>query len=111
IDGANAWQEFRHVIVPMVSPVLFFVTIVQVIGSFQVFTSSYLITGGGPGNATKTIALYLFPNGFSYLKMGYASAMAWVLFAIVLVLTLIQLRLGRSWVYYEGDIKGLGGNR
>ncbi len=111
IDGAGPWDEFRHVVVPMVSPVIFFVMIIQVIGSFQVFTPSYIMTDGGPGTATLTLVLYLYRNGFNYLKMGYASAIAWVLFAIVLALTLLQLRLGRSWVYYEGDIKALGGKQ
>ncbi len=109
IDGANAWHEFRHVVVPMISPVIFFVMIVQVIGSFQVFTPSFIMTEGGPGNATLTIVLYLYRNGFTYFKMGYASAIAWVLFVIVLVATLAQLRIARSWVYYEGDIKPAGG--
>ena len=109
IDGANAWTEFRYVVVPMISPVIFFVMIVQVIGSFQVFTPSFIMTEGGPGNATLTLVLYLYRNGFTYFKMGYASAIAWVLFVIVLLATLAQLRIARSWVYYEGDSKPAGG--
>jgi multiple sugar transport system permease protein len=105
IDGANRWHEFRHVVVPMISPVLFFVFIVQVIGSFQVFTPTYLMTDGGPGNATLTLVLYLYRNGFMYFQMGYASAIAWALTVIVLLATLVQLRVGQAWVYYEGDAK------
>ncbi|HEV8636880.1 MAG TPA: sugar ABC transporter permease [Chloroflexota bacterium] len=105
IDGANAWHEFWHVVVPMISPVLFFVIIVQVIGSFQIFTPTYIMTEGGPGNATLTIVLYLYRNGFQYFQMGYASAIAWVLVVVVLAATLLQFRIGKAWVYYEGDTK------
>lgn len=104
IDGASRVQAFRHVTLPMLSPVLFFTLIAGTIGSFQVFTQAYVMTGGGPDYATYFYALYLFNQAFEYLNMGYASAMAWVLFVIILVLTLIQLRLSKTWVYYEeGD--------
>jgi multiple sugar transport system permease protein len=103
IDGASSWQQFRQVTLPLLSPVMFFNLILGVIGSFQVFTSAYIMTGGGPNNASLFYALYLFRNAFEYFKLGKASAMAWLLFAILLVLTLVQFRASRRWVYYEGD--------
>jgi multiple sugar transport system permease protein len=101
IDGAGRWQRFRNVTLPMISPVMFFVTCMGIIGSFQVFTQVYIMTGGGPSNSTLFYVLYLFNNAFSYFRMGYASAMAWVLFVIILVVTIVQFRLARRWVHYE----------
>jgi len=106
IDGANTVQRFRHVTIPMMTPVIFFNMIVGIIGSFQVFTSAYVMTQGGPRDATLFYVLYLFKQGFKLLRMGYAAAMAWILFVIIIVLTLIQLRLSRKWVYYEGELAG-----
>jgi multiple sugar transport system permease protein len=106
IDGANTLQRFRHVTIPMMTPVIFFNMIVGIIGSFQVFTSAYVMTQGGPRDATLFYVLYLFKQGFKLLRMGYAAAMAWILFVIIIVLTLIQLRLSRKWVYYEGELVG-----
>jgi len=105
IDGATALQRFRHITLPMLSPIILFNLIVALIGSFQVFTTAYIATNGGPENATLFFVLYLYRNGFEFFKMGYASALAWVLFLIVLVFTLIQFRLSKRWVYYEGDLK------
>ncbi|HZQ99594.1 MAG TPA: sugar ABC transporter permease [Chloroflexota bacterium] len=105
IDGAGALQRFRHVTLPMLSPIVLFNTIIAVIGSFQVFTTAYIATNGGPENATLFYVLYLYRNGFEYFKMGYASALAWVLFLIVLVFTLVQFKLSNRWVYYEGDLR------
>ncbi len=102
IDGASPWIQFRRVTLPMLSPVMFFNVILGVIGSFQIFTSSYIMTGGGPNNASLFYALYLFRNAFEYFKLGKASALAWVLFLILLVLTFIQFRMSKRWVYYEG---------
>lgn len=102
IDGANAWQQFRNVTLPMLSPTIFFNLILGIIGSFQVFTTAYIMTNGGPNNASLFYVLYLFRNAFEYFKMGKASAMAWVLFAILLVFTMIQFRSAKKWVYYEG---------
>lgn len=104
IDGAGALSRFRHVTLPMMSPTLLFTLIVNTIGSFQVFTQAYVITGGGPVNSTLFYVLYLFRNAFEFFKMGYASAMAWILFLIILGLTFLQLRLARRWVYYEGEV-------
>jgi len=88
----------------MMTPVIFFNLIMGIIGSFQVFTQAYVMTSGGPQDATLFYVLYLFRQGFALLRMGYAAAMAWILFLIILVLTLIQLRLADRWVYYEGDV-------
>ncbi|HLE82353.1 MAG TPA: sugar ABC transporter permease, partial [Dehalococcoidia bacterium] len=105
IDGAGPFSKFRHVTVPMISPVILYNLVIGVIGSFQIFTPAYVITQGGPANASLFYVLYLFNNAFRYFKMGYASAMAWLMFAIILLLTLLVFRMSTSWVYYEGDIK------
>jgi multiple sugar transport system permease protein len=102
IDGANAWQRFLHITLPLITPVIFFNLVLGVIGAFQVFTNAYIMTEGGPNNATLFYALYLYRNAFVYFKMGHASAMAWILFAILFVFTFIQFRRSRSWVHYEG---------
>ncbi|RIK40116.1 MAG: ABC transporter permease [Chloroflexi bacterium] len=102
IDGANRWHEFRHVTVPMISPVLFFVIVISTINSFQILTDVLVMTQGGPGTATFVYVYYIYQAAFQYLKMGYASALAWILFAIILGLTLLQLWGSRRWVYYEG---------
>ncbi|MCW5940781.1 MAG: sugar ABC transporter permease [Fimbriimonadaceae bacterium] len=102
IDGATNAQQFRHVTLPLLSPVMFFNLVLGVIGSFQVFTQAYVMTGGGPNNASLFYALYLFRNAFEYFKLGKASAMAWILFAILLALTLIQFKTSKRWVHYEG---------
>jgi len=103
IDGANTWHRFRYVTVPMMSPVIFFNLVMGIIGSFQVFTQAYVMTSGGPQNATLFYVLYLFKQGFGMFRMGYAAAMAWILFVIILVLTLLQFKLAGRWVYYEAD--------
>ena len=102
LDGAGAWRRFRSVTLPLLSPVMFFNVVMGVIGSFQVFTSAYVMTGGGPNNATRFYALYLFTTAFEQFKLGKASAMAWVLFIILLALTGIQFAAGKRWVHYEG---------
>jgi len=103
LDGAGAWRQFRNVTLPLLSPVIFFNLILGFIGAFQVFTSSYVMTAGGPNNATMFYALYLFRNFFEYFKLGKASALAWVLFVILLVVTAVQFWGSRRWVYYEGE--------
>jgi len=105
LDGASGWKCFRNVTLPMLSPVMFFNLVLGIIGSFQIFTSAYVMTGGGPNHASLYYALYLFQNAFEYLKLGKASAMAWILFSILLVLTYIQFRTSKRWVYYEGGDK------
>lgn len=103
IDGANAYDEFRHVTIPMLSPVLFFVIVISTINAFQILTDVLVMTQGGPGTSTYMLVYYIYQNAFQYLKMGYASALAWILFTIILALTLLQLWGSRRWVYYEGE--------
>lgn len=101
IDGSNSWNRFMRVTLPLLTPVIFFSVITGIIGSFQVFTSAYIATDGGPENATLFYVLLLYRNAFQYFKMGYASAMAWLLFVLVLLFTILQFRLARHWVHYE----------
>lgn len=101
IDGASEWRRFWSITLPMLSPTLFFNLVIGIIGSFQVFTTAYIATQGGPQNATLFYVLYLWRNGFDYFKMGYASALAWVLLLIVLALTMLQFGLAKRLVYYE----------
>lgn len=105
IDGANWWSKFKHITIPLLSPTIFFNLVMGIIGSFQVFTNVYIMTSGGPGTATLVYVLYLFQNAFLYFKMGYASAMAWILFVIILVLTLLVIKSSAFWVYYETEVK------
>jgi multiple sugar transport system permease protein len=102
IDGAGTRASFRYITIPMMTPIIFFNLILEIIGSFQVFTAGFLVTQGGPNYATTFYVLNLFNNAFTYFDMGYASAMAWVLFFIVLVFSLIIFRSGGRWVY-EAD--------
>lgn len=101
IDGANAWSRFRNVTLPMITPTIFFNLVLGIIGSFSVFTVAYIATNGGPANATYFFVFHIFNRGFKDTEMGYASALAWIFFAILLVFTLIQFQLQRRWVYYE----------
>lgn len=101
IDGAGAFQRFLYITVPMLTPTTFFVFVINIINSFQVFDQAFIMTGGGPANATNTIVYNIYQNAFQFFKMGYAAAMAWVLFAIIFVVTVVQFRLQRRWVHYE----------
>jgi multiple sugar transport system permease protein len=103
VDGANAWQRFCSITLPMMSPYIFFNLVMGLIGTFQIFSQAYIMTQGGPVNATLFYAYHLFNSAFRYLQMGQASAMAWVLFAIVFVLTVLQLALSKRWVHYEAE--------
>lgn len=109
IDGANLISRFRNVTLPMITPATFFNVVLGIIGSFQVFTAAFIITAGGPANATLFYTLYLYRAAFQDLQMGYASALAWVLFLIILFFTVIQLLAARLWVYYEGEVGSTGG--
>jgi multiple sugar transport system permease protein len=104
IDGASAWQEFLNVTLPLLSPTVFFNVIVGMIGALRVFTAAYVATGGGPTYSTMFYMLYLFNNAFQYLHMGYASTLAWIFIVVVLALVVIQVWIGRKWVYYEGEV-------
>jgi multiple sugar transport system permease protein len=106
IDGATAIERFFHVTIPMMSPVILFNLVLGVIGSFQIFTPAYIMTNGGPANSSLFYGLYLYNNAFRWFKMGYASAMAWLMFIIILVLTLLVFRSTKRWVYYEGSFQG-----
>ena len=103
IDGANTWSKFRHVTIPLLSPTIFFNLILSVIGTFQTFTNAFVATNGGPLDATLFFVLYLYKQAFELLNMGYASALAWVLFVVILALTLLILRTQRFWVFYAGE--------
>jgi len=102
VDGAGRLQEFRHITIPLLRNTLVFVTVMLIIGSFQVFTQAYIMTSGGPQRSTEVLALQVFKNAFSYAgQMGYASAMAWLLFAVLFVFIMIQVRVFRSRRIYD----------
>jgi multiple sugar transport system permease protein len=103
IDGAGRIRQFFTITVPMLTPTIFFNLVMSIIGSFQVFAQSFLMTNGGPNNATLFYILYLYRKAFQHFQMGYASALAWVLFGIILTLTMLVLRSSKLWVYYEGE--------
>ncbi len=103
IDGANWWQETKAVTLPMLSPVLFYVIVISTIASLQILTDVLVMTNGGPGTATVVYVYMIYKSAFEYLQMGYASALAWILFTIILALTLLQLWASKRWVYYEAD--------
>ncbi len=105
LDGANYWHRFRHVTLPMVSPTVFFNMVLGIIGSFSVFSVAFIATEGGPAYATWFYVLHLYQAAFRNFEMGYASALAWVFFVILLVLTVFQLTLSKRWVHYEGEVK------
>ena len=102
VDGAGVIRKMWHVTVPMMTPAIFLTAVLQIIGSWQVFTQALIVTNGGPRDSTLFILLHLYRTGFEYFQMGYASAIAWVLFVIILVFTILQFGIARRWVYYEG---------
>ena len=103
IDGAGPWKTFRHITLPLITPVIFFNLIMQTVQAFQEFNGPYIITQGGPLKSTYLLPLYIYDKAFKSFDMGYASAIAWVLFAIIMVLTLIAFWSSKKWVYYAGD--------
>jgi multiple sugar transport system permease protein len=103
LDGAGAFRRFMSVTVPMISPTIFFNLIMGIIGGFQYFTQAFVMTNGGPLNSTLFYNLYLYNKAFVSFEMGYASALSWILFAIILIFTLIVIRSSSMWVYYNGD--------
>jgi multiple sugar transport system permease protein len=105
IDGAGRWAKFRHVTLPMLTPTILFNLVMGLIGAFQYFTQVYVMTGGrgGPVDSTLLYALYLYRNSFYYLRMGYASAMAWLLFLVILAATIAVLASSKRWVHYHGE--------
>jgi multiple sugar transport system permease protein len=108
LDGANAWRRLRDVTIPMISGVTFFIVTVSVINALQVFTQGYVMfdKDGGPQNSALFIVMYLFKRAFEFFQMGYASAIAWMLFVMILLITLVQFRLAKRWVYYEAGTEG-----
>lgn len=101
IDGASSWQKFTKITVPLLMPTTFFVLIISLINSFQVFPQIWIMTQGGPAGATSVLVEQIYNNAFSYFKMGYASALSWILFAIIFVFTFIQSKLQKRWVGYD----------
>jgi multiple sugar transport system permease protein len=102
IDGANRWQRFRQVTLPMITPTIFFNLILGIIGALQVFTSAYVATAGGPNYATWFYAVNIYYQAFQYFNMGYAAALSWLFAVLIIALTWFQFRVSRSWVYYAG---------
>jgi multiple sugar transport system permease protein len=105
LDGANSLGKFRYITLPMLSPTLFFLLVTSIIGSFQVFDVAYVTTSGGPVRSTLFYILYFYQTGFTNLQMGYASAMIWVLFIIIILLTLLIFKSSGLWVFYETEVK------
>jgi len=107
IDGAGMMQKFRYVTLPMLTPVIFFNLIMSIVWSFQIFTQVYVMTGGqgGPADSTLVMVLYIYQQAFKFHNMGYASAIAWVLFIIILLFTMLQFKISGGWVHYEGELK------
>jgi multiple sugar transport system permease protein len=101
IDGASGSKRFFKIVLPLITPSIFFAVVLTLISSFQVFTQAYVLTGGGPGNATTTMVVYLYEQGFQFYKLGFASAIAWVLFVIILVITIFQFIGQKRWVHYD----------
>ncbi len=105
IDGANGWAKFRFVTIPMLSPTIFFNVVLGIIGALQVFDVGWVMTRGGPNKATLFYMINLYQRAFSYVQMGYASALAWILFIIIMAITLLVIRSSAAWVYYEAETK------
>ncbi len=104
LDGASAWHRLVHVTLPLLAPTIFFVLVITIINAFQLFEQTYVLTKGGPANATLTMSYFIFQNAFQFFRMGYASALAYVLFAMVFVLTMIQMRM-QSWNRPPGRLR------
>jgi multiple sugar transport system permease protein len=103
VDGANAWHKFWNVTIPMTTPVILFNLVIGLIYGFQNFTLPWLLTAGGPNNATELYTIFLYRNAFIYLRMGKASALAWILFVVIVVFTILLFRSSNRWVYYGGE--------
>jgi len=103
MDGAGNFRQFFKITLPLLSPIIFFNLVLSIISTFQSFTSAFVATNGGPLDSTLFLVLYIYRQAFEYFHMGYAAALAWVLFAIILVLTLVLLRSQKFWVFYLGE--------
>jgi len=100
IDGASGIKKFFNITLPLISPTTFFVFIITIISSFQVFEQTYILTKGGPANSTLTLSYYIYQNAFLYLRMGYSSALSYILFGIIFIITLLQFKYQKKWVHY-----------
>jgi len=105
IDGGNAFQRFFYITIPMLSPTIFFNVVTGIIGAFQFFVPAFIMTEGGPVKSTYFYNYNLYEKAFKWLEMGYASSMAWVLFAIIIIMTMLIFRSSPLWVYYEGEVR------
>ena len=103
MDGAGGWPKFWRITLPLLTPAIFFNLVLSIISTFQTFTSAFVATDGGPLNSTLFFVLYLYRQAFQFFNMGYASALAWVLFAIIFGFTLLVVRSSNRWVYYEAE--------
>jgi multiple sugar transport system permease protein len=103
VDGGGWYSKLRHITIPMLTPTIFFNTIMTIIGSFQVFSEAYILTQGGPNNKSLFFVFYLWRTAFRDTEMGYASALAWVLFVIIMIFTVLIFKTSKSWVHYEGE--------
>ncbi len=103
IDGANAFQKLTNITLPLLSPITFFVLVTAMIGAFQVFDIPFVMTMGGPANATQMIVMYLYVNAFRIQKMGLAAALAYIIFLVIIALTILNFRFSRRWVFYEEE--------
>jgi len=101
VDGAGEWSRFRSITLPLLSPTTYFLLVINLIGAFQFFDLSYVMTDGGPGDSTRTIVYYIYDTGFRFFRFGYASTLSMVLFLILVALTLLQVRMSRRWVFYQ----------
>ena len=101
IDGAGWWRRLRSITFPMLTPSIFFATVMTIISSLQVFAQPFVLTGGGPGSSTTTLVFYLYQKGFQSYEMGYASSIAWSLFVLIMVITFVQFRSQKKWVHYS----------
>ena len=101
LDGASERQLFTRITIPLLSPTIFFILVIFFIGAFQVFDSIFVLTGGGPGDATRSVVMYIYQQAFQRLDFGYAAAISWTLFLVIMAVTLVQFWGGRRWVHYE----------
>ena len=105
VDGAGGWAKFRHVTMPMLTPTIFFNMVLGIIGALRVFASAFVATAGGPAYATWFYSLHIYTKAFQYFEMGYASALAWIFFFVLLIFTYVQFQQSRKWVFYAGDVE------
>jgi multiple sugar transport system permease protein len=105
IDGAGRWRKFWNIVIPMISPVIFFNLIMGIIGALRVFAVAFIATAGGPSFATWFISLHIYQTAFVYFDMGYAAALSWILVVIIVSLTIFQFRISRRWVFYQGEAR------